>query len=89
MSDYLYWDGREQIFEYLFEGDAGDGEEGGAVGISREGSLTEALVRAAEHARNTQNIAEGTTLAVANIEVTIGPNPPISQYKVTLTAGGG
>lgn len=89
MSGYLYWDGREQIFEYLYEGDAGDGEDESAVGISREGSLTEALVRAVEHARNNQGRPEGTTMVVKSIEITIGPNPPISQHKVTLAAGGG
>jgi hypothetical protein len=86
MSGYRYKDRGDEVFDYLYEGDAGS-PSSAAVGISREGSLVEALVRAAEHARDRsdgQNVPVGTTMRVKYIEVEIGPNPPISQYKVVL-----
>ncbi len=86
MSGYLYRHRGDRITQYFYEGGAHDEEDGdGAVGISIDGSLQEALVRAEEHARNNQDVPPGTTMVVTKIEVVTGPNPPISQYKVTVS----
>lgn len=58
-----------------------------AVGIST-GSLAEAILQAAEHARE-QGAREGEPYVVLEIAFDIGPNPPISQYRVTVGRAGG
>ncbi len=87
MSGYRYNDGGNQIFDYLYPGNADHAVA--AVGTSDEGSLKEALVRAAEHARDVQRVPVGTRMVVTHLEIEIGSNPPISQYKVVLARPSG
>jgi hypothetical protein len=62
----------------------GDGEERRAAIGRSDGSFAEALVRAAEEARRV-GAEPGHRFIVSDIAVEIGNNPPISQYRVTVT----
>jgi hypothetical protein len=75
--DQYFWNGG---------GERAEGKEGAVVGVST-GSLTEAILRAAEAARNENGANEGDTYLVTSLEITIGPNPRISQWKVVAEPG--
>lgn len=72
---------------YEYEGQA---EPRRAAFGSSKGSLAEALVRAAEAARlgdesaGVTGVPAGTTMTVADVEIVVGPNPPIGEYRVIL-----
>jgi hypothetical protein len=71
--------------DYVYTG--GSRDRLTAVGVS-EGSLMEAIVQAAEHARG-QGAKTDEPYVVLEIAFDIGPNPPISQFRVTVGKAGG
>lgn len=63
----------------------GDGESRPAAIGRSSGSLAEALIRAAEAARGSAGAEPGERYVISDIAVDIGSNPPISQYRVTIS----